>query len=82
MRFIVPSVFLIAAYGLYSTNRPGALWILPYTETLARRIHDSSAVGATTEAERLLAANLTVGFLAAIGGALMILSVIQTIRDR
>lgn len=82
MRFFVPAVFLLTAYGLHRSNRPGAVWVLPYTETLARKWRFPTQVGATTEAEQLLAADLTVGFLAAIGCLLLILSLWQTIRAR
>ena len=58
------------------------MWVLPYTETLARKLRYPTQVGATTLAEQLYAAELTVGFLAAIGGLLLILSLWQTIRAR
>ena len=82
MRYLVPLVFLGTAFGLHMGNRPGALWVLPYTETLARRLFNRGAMGPTTLEEQLRASELTVWFLAAIGLGLMILSVIQTLQER
>lgn len=82
MRYFVPIVFLSLAAGLHLSNRPGALWVLPYTQTLARRIMDPGAIGPTTLSEQLVAADLTVGFLAVLGGGLLVLSLVQTLRDR
>ena len=82
MRFFVPVVFLCVAAGLHLDNRPGALWVLPYTETLARRIKSPGTIGPTTLEEQLLAADITVGILGLVGGVLLILSLVQTLRDR
>ena len=82
MRYFVPLVFLSTAVGLHFSNRPGALWVLPFSETLARRINGPTAVGPTTLEEQLLAADITVGILGAIGGVLLMQSLLQSLRSR
>lgn len=82
MRYLVPLVFLGTALGLHMGNRPGALWVLPYTETLARRIVNRGAMGPTTLEEQLMASELTVGLIAVIGMALMILTITQTVLEK
>ena len=82
MRYLVPLVFLGTALGLHMGNRPGALWVLPYSETLARRIVNRGAMGPTTLEEQLMASELTVGLIAVIGLALMIVTITQSLRDR
>ena len=82
MRYLVPLVFLGTALGLHMGNRPGALWVLPYTETLARRFINRGAMGPTTLEEQLMASEITVGVIAVTGLALMILTITQTLRER
>ena len=76
MRYIVPLVFLGTALGLHLGNGPGAMWVLPYTETLARRWINRGALGPTTMEEQLKASELTVAILAAIGVTLLLISVV------
>ena len=65
------------AIGLHFALESGSLWVLPYTETLARRLYNPGAMGPTTPEEQLRAAELTVWFLGGIGGGLFLQNLFQ-----